>query len=155
MAAAHTSKSRPSRMRSDRARSGWPGFRRLRDKSALEISDRLQKGLPFEALAEFERVSGFSRDTVLQSLRIPARTLARRKISGRLSGDESERLWRLHELFRLTAALFDGDAAAARNWLVSPARALSGRSPWLTVQTEIGAREVENLIGRLEHGVFS
>jgi uncharacterized protein (DUF2384 family) len=34
-------------------------------------------------------------------------------------------------------------------------RALGGRSPLDFAQTEPGAREVENVIGRLEHGVFS
>jgi len=43
---------------------------------------------------------------------------------------------------------------AALNWLRSPARALAGRQPVEFARSEVGGREVENLIGRLEHGVF-
>jgi putative toxin-antitoxin system antitoxin component (TIGR02293 family) len=43
---------------------------------------------------------------------------------------------------------------AAREWLRAPAVALQGESPLEYLDTEIGAREVENILGRLEHGVF-
>ena len=45
--------------------------------------------------------------------------------------------------------------AAARDWLAKPARALDGETPIEHADTEAGAREVENLIGRLEHGVYT
>ena len=51
--------------------------------------------------------------------------------------------------------LFEGDAWAAERWLSSPKVALDGAVPYELVRTEAGAREVEALIGRLEHGVFS
>jgi putative toxin-antitoxin system antitoxin component (TIGR02293 family) len=41
------------------------------------------------------------------------------------------------------------------HWLNSPNHGLGGRTPLQMAQTEAGSREVENLIGRLEHGVFS
>jgi putative toxin-antitoxin system antitoxin component (TIGR02293 family) len=51
--------------------------------------------------------------------------------------------------------LFEGDVAAAVNWLNTPRKLLGDRSPLAYARTETGAREVENLIGRLEHGIFS
>jgi putative toxin-antitoxin system antitoxin component (TIGR02293 family) len=51
--------------------------------------------------------------------------------------------------------LFEGDAGAARSWFSAPAPALANRTPLEVSSTDVGAREVENLIGRLEHGVFS
>jgi putative toxin-antitoxin system antitoxin component (TIGR02293 family) len=47
------------------------------------------------------------------------------------------------------------DAEAAQQWLKTPARALGFESPLHFAETEAGAREVENLLGRIEHGVFS
>ena len=41
-----------------------------------------------------------------------------------------------------------------RRWLRSPALGLGGAVP-LEFKTEVGAREVENLLGRIEHGVYS
>jgi putative toxin-antitoxin system antitoxin component (TIGR02293 family) len=51
--------------------------------------------------------------------------------------------------------LFEGDVPAAMTWLTTPRKALGGRPPLSYARTEPGAREVENLIGRLEHGIFS
>lgn len=46
-------------------------------------------------------------------------------------------------------------SAAARAWLSTPAPALANRTPVEVAATDVGAREVESLIDRLEHGVFS
>ena len=58
-------------------------------------------------------------------------------------------------LFEQAVDLFEGDAAAARRWLAAPNRALGGESPLSFAETEPGVREVERLIGRLEHGVVT
>jgi putative toxin-antitoxin system antitoxin component (TIGR02293 family) len=51
--------------------------------------------------------------------------------------------------------LFEGDRDAAVEWLTTPQTALGDRVPLDLARTEIGAREVERLVGRLDHGVFS
>ncbi len=43
----------------------------------------------------------------------------------------------------------------ARQWLEQSAKALGGRTPMEYLETEAGANEVEDLIGRLEHGVIA
>jgi putative toxin-antitoxin system antitoxin component (TIGR02293 family) len=58
-------------------------------------------------------------------------------------------------MFEKIVQLFEGETAAAISWLKSPKKALSNYSPLQYGRFEVGAREVENLIGRLEHGVFS
>jgi putative toxin-antitoxin system antitoxin component (TIGR02293 family) len=74
---------------------------------------------------------------------------------GRFAPDESERLLRVSTVFEKAVELFEGDVAGAVTWLTSPRRALGYQTPLAYSRTELGAREVENLIGRLEHGVFS
>lgn len=54
-----------------------------------------------------------------------------------------------------TLELFEGDRDAARDWLSEPAKALGGYSPLQHLDTEAGADEVQDLIGRLEHGVIT
>jgi putative toxin-antitoxin system antitoxin component (TIGR02293 family) len=54
-----------------------------------------------------------------------------------------------------TLGLFDGDREEARVWLTSPRQTLNEDSPLEFASTEVGAREVEDLIGRLERGVFT
>jgi putative toxin-antitoxin system antitoxin component (TIGR02293 family) len=72
-----------------------------------------------------------------------------------LKPDESERVDRIERVYRLAIELFEGDKAEAVKWLKEPNRGLANQPPLDFSRTEIGAREVENLIGRLEHGVFS
>ncbi len=81
--------------------------------------------------------------------------LTKRKPSARLRPETSDRLVRLARLMAAAEALHEGDAAAARRWMESPQTALGGATPLDYARTEVGAREVEQLIGRLEHGVFS
>jgi putative toxin-antitoxin system antitoxin component (TIGR02293 family) len=64
-------------------------------------------------------------------------------------------LLRVSSLFEKSVDLFEGDVAAAVNWLTSPKKALNRQTPLLYARTEVGAREVEDLIGRLDHGIFS
>ena len=72
-----------------------------------------------------------------------------------MRSDESDRLLRVSRLLEHAIALFEGDAEAARDWLASPAKALAGHAPLDFARSEAGAREVESLIGRLEHGVHT
>jgi putative toxin-antitoxin system antitoxin component (TIGR02293 family) len=111
--------------------------------------------LSFAALQTLELRSGIAISDLTSLLGIPERTLARRRTSGKFTWEESERLLRIATVFDSAVALFDGDVRAAVGWLTTPRKALSNHSPLNYSRTEVGAREVENLIGRLEHGVFS
>ncbi len=119
------------------------------------LAGQVRSGFPFRLLVRFVKTSGLSIETISRVVEIPARTLLRRKASGKLTKPESERLLRLSLVFEKTVNLFEGDADAARAWLNRPSKALGGETPLLAVETEIGARQVEDLIGRLEHGVFT
>ena len=88
-------------------------------------------------------------------LGISQRTLTRRKIEKKLSKSESDRLVSVGRMLKQATELFENDKAKAKQWLNSPNRGLGGRTPMQMAQTETGLREVENLIVRLEHGVFS
>jgi putative toxin-antitoxin system antitoxin component (TIGR02293 family) len=48
-----------------------------------------------------------------------------------------------------------GDAAKAQRWLRKPKRELNGRSPLACLANEAGARLVEDLLARIEHGMFA
>lgn len=69
--------------------------------------------------------------------------------------EESDRIYRIAEIYRSAVQLFEGDAESARSWLSEPARALGGIRPLQHLDTEAGAGEVRDLIGRLEHGVYT
>jgi putative toxin-antitoxin system antitoxin component (TIGR02293 family) len=122
---------------------------------AARVLAAVKKGLPYHALERFADNSGLSTDDLLAMVAIPRRTLTRRKRDGRLPADESDRLLRAARVFAQALGLFEGDRDAAASWLTSPQPALGGATPAALAGTEVGAREIERLIGRLEHGVFS
>ena len=119
------------------------------------LAQQVEAGLSYTAFEKLLRLLRVSGPELARLLDIPSRTLTRRKQAGRFAPQESERLLRLSRLLEASAALFEGDRAGAVAWLRAPNRALGGETPLAMSKTEIGAREVENLIGRLEHGVSS
>jgi putative toxin-antitoxin system antitoxin component (TIGR02293 family) len=123
-------------------------------RTTQQLIGQLRDGLPFRALEVLSRESGIPVSEIAAVVGIPERTLARRKVAGKLSADESERLLRISRIFEDAVGLFAGDAAAAVAWLRKPRAALGGETPLGYSATELGAREVENLIGQLAHGVF-
>lgn len=121
----------------------------------LKLAEKVETGLSFESLERVGRITGLSLEKLRIAVRIAPRTLTRRRHEKRLSPEESDRLVSLSRLLSMTYELFEGDSATAMRWFISPSLALGGLSPLEAAATETGAREVENLIGRLEHGVFA
>ena len=125
----------------------------LRTPTAL-LRERVYAGLPFAELEALRDPLGISLQELATLAGIPGRTLARRRQAGRLDRLESERVLRIERLLALATEMLR-DTKLARDWLTTPKAALGGYSPLAYADTEVGAREVEQLIGRLRHGVFS
>jgi putative toxin-antitoxin system antitoxin component (TIGR02293 family) len=123
------------------------------DDVAASVAE-IKRGFNFRILAEFQRTSLLPMETIARVIRLPRRTMVRRKKSRKLSREESERLVRLSLVFEKATNLFEGDNAATRAWLNAPCKALGGIAPLVVAETELGARAVEDVIGQLEHGVF-
>lgn len=123
--------------------------------NTLDLINELDEGFSYHAFEQLQGELGTSIAELGALLQIPRRTLSRRKRDGRLPPDESERLLRFSRVLYTSIELFEGDREVALKWLRSQNRALGGETPLEMTRTEIGAREVEKLIGRLEHGVFS
>lgn len=99
--------------------------------------------------------SGLLKADELYELVIPRRTFDRRvELNQRLTVTESDRLLRIARvLVRAADALGSADKAAT--WLRTANRALRGMVPMTLLETDIGARMVEQTLGRVEHGVYS
>ena len=127
----------------------------LTARSTTELINQVERGFPFKALLSLESMSGISTSEFASIIGIPDRTLARRRAAGKLTPEESERLLRISAVFEKAVGLFEGDVPAAVKWLTSPRKSFDNQSPLNYSRTELGAHEVENMIGRLEHGVYS
>lgn len=88
----------------------------------------------------------------LDRLALPRKTLAHRRTLGRLTAEQSDRLVRILRVIEQAEQAF-GDAGKARIWLRRPSTALAGHAPLDLLDTDIGTRQVESLLGRIEHGI--
>jgi putative toxin-antitoxin system antitoxin component (TIGR02293 family) len=114
----------------------------------------VKKGLPVSSFERLQKNLDVSTGVLASITHIAPRTLARRRKEGTLEASESQRVLRIGLLLdRATMVL--GGVERARQWLKSPTKALGEKTPLEYADTEPGAKEVENLLGRIEHGVFS
>ena len=114
----------------------------------------VQDGLKFDELEALRSDLGLSLEHLAEKLGIARATLHRRKVSGRLGRDESDKVVRFARLFRQAEEVF-GTGDRARQWLSFPQWGLGGAVPLDYARTEVGAREVETLLGRIEYSVYS
>jgi putative toxin-antitoxin system antitoxin component (TIGR02293 family) len=127
----------------------------LKSMETPSLMQTVQSGLSWNAVRKFLDITGLSQQDLAKYLAIPDRTFARRRETGTFDSRESEQVLRLAEISQAALDLFDGDTAATRTWLTSPVRGLGNARPIDFAQSEFGAREVRDLIGRLVDGVFS
>jgi putative toxin-antitoxin system antitoxin component (TIGR02293 family) len=128
-------------------------YDQVQDNNAM--AKRVEEGLPVAELIRFGKQAGFSTEELTRLIQIPSRTYARRVASnGRLKASEGERAVRLMRLFDRAKQVFGTDENT-RGWFNTRILALGRKTPLEYAQTEPGAREVENIIGRIEDGVFS
>ncbi len=123
-------------------------------KHPTELIRKIQKGLRFSELETLQNSIDLPFEQLAAKLAISRSTLQRRKAAGRLSPDESDKVIRYSRLVQQAADFF-GEIEKARAWLKHPQYGLGGAVPLDYARTEAGAREVENLLGRMKYGVYS
>ena len=123
-------------------------------KHPTALIRQIKKGLRFTELETLQHSLDMPFEQLAAKLSISRSTLQRRKHAGRLSPDESDKVIRYSRLLHQAADFF-GDIEKARAWLKHPQYGLGGAVPLDYASTETGAREVENLLGRMKYGVYS
>lgn len=114
--------------------------------------EKVRVGLPTKSVGLLGEQLKVTQGELIGSLNVSKQTFQRRLKSGVLNEVESDRVVRYAQLLALATELFE-DREAAAGWLKTPAPALGNETPLVHAKTEIGARNVERLIGRLEHGI--
>ena len=136
------------------------GARILRHRlgNLLDVHEMLLEGLPGEALNHLVSTLRSVQKTASleKAVGMSLRTFQRRQDhpSKPLSQEQSSRTWKFAEILsRAIAVLGSQDAAEA--WLETPATALDRRMPIDLLATPAGTTLVEDLLGRMEHGVYT
>ena len=112
--------------------------------------ERVSKGLPFGELEALRGEIDEPLESLARYLSISRSTLQRRRAERRLSAQESDRVMRFWRLLQHAKRVF-GNVDRARQWLKFPQRGLNQAVPLDYASTEVGAREVENLLGRIDY----
>jgi putative toxin-antitoxin system antitoxin component (TIGR02293 family) len=132
------------------------GTRVLKRKSFTfdQLHAQLRLGLPYSALEAVASGFEIAPADLVAVLQVPPRTLARRKREKRLRADESDRLFRLGRIAALAQDVL-GSRPKATRWLHQPNAALGDAVPLRQLDTDPGARQVEDVLLRIAHGVYS
>jgi putative toxin-antitoxin system antitoxin component (TIGR02293 family) len=125
-----------------------------RTRSLEDLLAQLRMGLPYASVEALAAGFGIGKDELVAVLHLPPRTLARRKREQRLRADESDRLFRLGRIAALAEEVF-GRRDKASRWLHRPNPALGDVIPLRHLDTDLGVRQVEDLLLRIAHGVYS
>jgi putative toxin-antitoxin system antitoxin component (TIGR02293 family) len=123
-------------------------------RSDTELRSAIREGFPQEVVGSVMTSAGLTLKELSAALDLSPRSLQRRRHQGRLAQYESDRLYRLARIVAL-AKQFIGDEKTAGRWLKRPNRALGGNIPLELIDTEPGARAVENVLGRIAFGGVS
>jgi putative toxin-antitoxin system antitoxin component (TIGR02293 family) len=124
-------------------------------KNALELAQLVRKGLPASSVTALAEKLDLASTALSKRLGIPQRTLTRRLSQhSRLTVAESDRTVRLARVYALAIEMIGSDEKAVK-WLCTPNRALGGERPLDQLDTDLGARAVEDVLGRIAYGVYS
>src|SRR5208337_219465 len=102
-----------------------------------DLREAIREGFPPAVVENLMRASGLTLKEVAGALDLSPRSLQRRRRSGRLARFESDRLYRLARIMAIAS------------------EDLGGLAPVAAIDTEPGARQVENLLGRIAYGGIS
>jgi len=120
-----------------------------------DLASIIRKGLPARSVSALAEKLHLGNSVLSRKLGIPQRTLTRRlSQASPLTPAESDRTVRMARVYA-SAVQMIGDREKAIEWLNTPNRALGGQRPLDQLDTDMGARMVEDVLGRIAYGVYS
>ena len=124
-------------------------------KKPDDLAKLIREGLPATSVTVLAEKLDLGSTVLSRKLGIPLRTMTRRLSHGsRLTAAESDRTVRLARVYAGAIEMI-GDEEKAAEWLQTPNRALGGQRPLDQLDTDVGARTVEDILGRIAYGVYS
>lgn len=131
----------------------WEGIGLSSDSRAL--INQIHEGFDYRVFQAVLGQFGLSRQEVGRAIAIPQTTLKRRARDGRITTQESDRLYRFIEVMATAEAVFEGDIQNMLRWMRSPIIALGSRRPIDLMATSVESRHVLSVLGKIEYGDFS
>lgn len=125
-------------------------------KSSLDLHRSIVSGLPVKCLIHFKAHTRLSNTYMCKALGVSEKTFIRWQDdpAKRLDAVSSDRLVRTAKIMGLAEEVLE-DADNARAWLSRPQPALGNEIPQEFLRSDIGAKQVEDLLLRMEHGYLA
>jgi putative toxin-antitoxin system antitoxin component (TIGR02293 family) len=121
----------------------------------LKMAALVMAGLPSSLLKQLADALGLKPSDLAPIINISETTILRRlQTRSKLKPDESQRVARLMRVYVNAVETFE-DRGKTKTWLGNPLGVLGGKSPIELMASEQGARGVEQVLGRLNNGVFA
>jgi len=113
-----------------------------------------RKGISASQLNSLQQSTGLDNAQLARILQITTRTLQNKKGSDLHSISVSEKALKLSQLYQNGYATF-GDKPRFKAWMRSPVLALNNKTPLSYLDTLFGFELVEQVLGRIAHGIIS
>ncbi|PXX99352.1 type II RES/Xre toxin-antitoxin system antitoxin [Halomonas sp. LBP4] len=133
------------------------GNRAIKARSAFEIHEMIEKGLPSQDIIHFVESVELFHDKIIVAkvIGMSERTLYRRvKKPEPLTAEQSSRTWRFAEILTKAEDVL-GDPKEAQRWMNTPAMGLEGRKPIDLITTQVGYELVDDFLTRMDYGVYT
>jgi len=131
---------------------------RHRLRGPIDVHEALSHGIPRGALTHLVSHVAMLRDpaSLEQAVGVSQRTVQRFKLAPdkKLSPEQSGRAWKFAEILAKATEVL-GSQEEAEDWLERPAMALNQQRPIDLLGTPAGSKLVEQLLGRIQYGVYT
>ncbi|WP_128546953.1 type II RES/Xre toxin-antitoxin system antitoxin [Larkinella soli] len=145
----------PAHRRRPASRTGGEPVYQPEPLSPLTLIEKARQGVSTQKVDQLSQLLGVSLKEMANLLQLAERTLHRFRSEGRLDEPASERLLTLENLAVHGLLVFDGRADALADWLRYPLKELAGQTPLALLNTITGFRLVDDVLTRIEYGVYS
>ncbi len=135
---------------------GGPKLLGKKTKTILDLADLIQKGFPTQSVFFLQKQMALGDDDYSSTLGVSNKWLGRHRKTPRqhLDANVSDRLYRIARIFTLAEEVLE-ERESANRWLHRAQSGLGERTPLELMKNEAGAREVEELLYRIEYGIYS
>lgn len=123
--------------------------------SGLAIIEQARLGVTTQQVDQLTNLLQVSFKEMATILQVAERTLHRFRSAGHLDQQASERLLLTENLAAHGLLVFDGQSHALADWLRYPLRELKGQTPLQLLTTISGFGLVDDVLTRIEYGVYS
>jgi putative toxin-antitoxin system antitoxin component (TIGR02293 family) len=117
----------------------------------LDFDEEIKQGFRPQVFLSFKANTGLSNSVLSRILGVSDRSINRYNRSQRMKPSASDRLYRMAKILALAENVLE-DREQALNWMSSKQKGLGSQKPLNLIETEAGAREVEEELLRIEHG---